>query len=138
MCIRDRSSAAIGTAYIGDAQITNAKIGNAAVNTLQIAGQAVTIPSSVFTSSSVTVSPGNIIQSITVSATGNPIFITTSVSYSANSTYFPSTIIFQIRRGSTVLYTGQGLFGPQDSFGNYLGSFAANITDTPSLSLIHI
>jgi len=126
------SSAAIGTAYIGDAQITNSKIGNAAVNTLQIAGQAVTIPSSVFTSSSVTVSPGNIIQSITVSATGNPIFITTSVSYSANSTYFPSTIIFQIRRGSTVLYTGQGLFGPQDSFGNYLGSFAANITDTPS------
>lgn len=36
--------AAITTAKIGNAQITNAKIGNAAIDTLQLAGNAVTVP----------------------------------------------------------------------------------------------
>jgi hypothetical protein len=41
--------AAITNAKIGNAAITNAKIGNAAVDTLQLAGESVTIPRSVFT-----------------------------------------------------------------------------------------
>ena len=41
-------NAAITNAKIDDAAITNAKIGNAAVDTLQLAGESVTIPRSVF------------------------------------------------------------------------------------------
>lgn len=128
------ADASITTAKIGAAAITSAKIGTAEVATLNIAGQAVTIPSSAYTAGPSTITAGNNVQSVTFTSSGNAVFITTSVSYlSISPTYAPVPIVFQIRRGSTVIYTGQGLFnGASDAFGNYPGSFTGSLTDTPS------
>ena len=126
-------NAAITTALIGDAQITNAKIGTAAVDTLSIAGQAVTIPSSAYTAGPSAITAGHNVQSVTFTSSGNAVFITTSVSYLAITTYAPLPIVFQIKRGSTVVYTGQGSFNVSpNADGNYLGSFTGSLTDTPS------
>ena len=83
------AGAAIGTAYIGNAAITNALIGTAAVNTLQIAGQAVTIP----VSSTGGVYPGNnayqIINSASVSFSTSGVV---AVNFVANCTFLYNTI----------------------------------------------
>jgi hypothetical protein len=66
---------------IANAAITNAKIGTAEVSTLSIAGNAVTVPSSFFTTTSASISPGNTSQdfgSITFTASGNNVSLSIS------------------------------------------------------------
>ena len=88
------------TANIKNAVITGAKIGNAEVDTLQIAGNAVTIPVSAYSSSSNSFSGENIL-SASITSTGGPIHVVGSLyCISVDSgAYFT----MQLRRGSTVL-----------------------------------
>ena len=97
---------AIITAKIKDAQITNAKIGTAAVDTLELAGQAVTIPVSTYTSGSIalTDTAWTTVQSATITSTGAPISILGSV-VCINAPLFSGTSWFRFRilRGATDL-----------------------------------
>lgn len=93
-------NAAIGTAQIGDAQITNAKIDrasidklqvvtadivDASVETLKIAGNAVTIPLSAFTSGSLNVSAGvnTTIQTLTTGVLSTTVSTSVIISFGA-------------------------------------------------------
>lgn len=67
--------AAITTAKIEDAAITTAKIGLAQVDTLELAGQAVTIPSGDYTGGTITPSGETTIQQVTFTSTGAEVFI---------------------------------------------------------------
>ena len=102
--------------YIASAAIGNAQIGNAAVDTLQIAGNAVTIPASslteatIYTSSwpnGVPATPWQTIQSLTTDTKGAGAIIRAScdfnyISYQSNPTY-PEDIEFRIITQNTVL-----------------------------------
>ncbi|MBB3010625.1 phage tail tip fiber protein [Cupriavidus alkaliphilus] len=71
--------AAIGTAQIENAAITNAKIGTAEVDTLKLAGQAVTIPASVYSPNPVTRTTGTHVEAqVSLTSTGAPITIIVS------------------------------------------------------------
>ena len=72
------SNAAITSALIGDAQITTAKIGDLQVETLKIGDNAVTIPTAAYTESSISVASSTVIQSLTVTSTGAPIYVVAS------------------------------------------------------------
>lgn len=71
------ADANITNAKIADAQITEAKIDDLAVSTLKLQGQAVTIPSSAYTSGSIDMSSGFWInvQTLTWFSTGAPVFL---------------------------------------------------------------
>nr|WP_302621015.1 DUF1983 domain-containing protein [Cupriavidus taiwanensis] len=75
--------AAIRTAHIQDAAITNAKIGTAEVDTLKLAGQAVTIPASVYAPTFISHGSGTFVEAtVSITSTGAPIAII--VSYGIN------------------------------------------------------
>jgi predicted phage tail protein len=75
--------AQITSAKIGDAQISTAKIGDLNVTTLKIADNAVTVPVSAYTAGVYT--GGGASQTITITATGAPIFILASASVTGAS-----------------------------------------------------
>lgn len=115
-------TAAITSAKIGDAQITTAKIGTAQVETLTIAGNAVTVPVSAFTSGSVSRGLADTwvtVQSVSITTSGQKVFISfssqpigcTVVGESSTDFYMP---VFRIVRNSTVIY--DGFFTPSFSF----------------------
>jgi len=127
------NSITAANAAIADATITTAKIGTAQVDTLQIAGQAVTIPVSAFTLASqaafnnTTVS-WRTVQQLTIVASGNPIYITTSGSATQGTavgigTYNAS---FRISRAPSSGGTPTALTT------NSVGNPALNITDNPA------
>jgi hypothetical protein len=114
--------AEITTAKIGDGQITNAKIGNAQittakigaaqVDTLTIAGNAVTVPSSAFTSSALNLGLSSswvTAQTLSVTTSGARVFISfsssvtgaTIVGESSFTNYVP---VFRLKRNSTVVF----------------------------------
>lgn len=68
----------ITNAKIQNAAITNAKIGTAAVDTLQLKGQAVTIPTSAAISSSISFTGKTEVLAMTVKSSGAPVLITYS------------------------------------------------------------
>lgn len=115
-------------ANIKNAVITGAKIGNAQVDSLQIKGQAVTIPVSAYTEANQSVNNGSYvtIQSCAITATGNPIFINVS----AMLTYVGESFMaigVKILRGSTTIYTAAFSMNNNES-----KPYAASLSDTPS------
>ena len=128
------SDAAITNAKIGSAAITTAKIGTAQVDTLQIAGQAVTIPVSAFTVGSIDAfnnltTSWKTVQEITFTASGNPIYITTSGSaiqgYTFTQGFFNASFRIARRTG------GPGIGPSTPLTTNSVGNPALNITDNP-------
>lgn len=105
------ANAAITSAKIDDAAITSAKIGTAEVGTLKIAGNAVTVPTSAFSASVFTNTSANTwedAQTITLTSSGNQIYIATSGSpeegaYFDGENFIPIVPVFRLVRGSTVL-----------------------------------
>lgn len=103
------ANAAITTAKIGNAQITTAKIADLSVDTLQLAGRAVTIPVLSFTKSELmwntTPHTWKTIQSVSVSATGEPAVILLSAEFFTNL----KELWFQVRllRGSVVVWQSE-------------------------------
>lgn len=66
----------VGSAKIANLAVVSGKIGDAAVDTLQIAGQAVTIPVSAYTAGNISVGGAWIeVQSVTIESTGAPIYV---------------------------------------------------------------
>ena len=99
--------AEITTAKIGDAAITNAKIGTAAVDTLELAGQAVTIPTSAYLSGDVSLVGQDVwheVQTLTYTSTGNPVLINfvcgaeIDIAFSGDS-----TVTLGLYRGATLI-----------------------------------
>lgn len=97
------TDASITNAKIGDAAITNAKIGTAAVDTLSIAGNAVTVPVSTYTATSVT--GGGVVQSASMAVSGFSVAIFCSVSYYFGIDDVPGVITTSIIRGGTTVYS---------------------------------
>lgn len=81
---------AIGTAYIGEAAINNAKIGNAEVSTLKLAGNAVTVPTSQYSSSVVYASTNIQVLLSTTITLSQPGWIYASV---AGTQYYPDGVV---------------------------------------------
>lgn len=127
------NSITAANAAIADAAITTAKIGTAQVDTLQIAGQAVTIPISAFTLASQAAfnnatTSWRTVQQVTITASGNPIYITTSGSATQGTavgigTYDAS---FRISRAPSSGGTPTALTT------NSVGNPSLNITDNPA------
>ena len=113
----------------------NAAIGNAAVNTLQIAGQAVTIPLSAYTSSATSLN-NNTIQSITYTSTGAPVIISSSFTYSSSNLIDWGKINVSILRNGIVVYSSAERFLIPNTGGNPLGFWSGSITDTPGPGLV--
>lgn len=106
--------AAITSAKIGDAAITSAKIGTAEVGTLKIAGNAVTVPASAFTSATYLNTSGTTwqdAQTISLTTSGSQVYITSSGS-AVQGTYIDGENTgsfspkFRLVRGTTVLMEG--------------------------------
>ena len=107
---------AITAAKIGTAAITSAKIGDLEVGTIKIANNAVTIPTSAFTSASKTINTSETtVQSLTFTSTGAPVQINfvcgCSIAYSFGGA--PS-VTFYLYRGDTLVETFTGSAGAQN------------------------
>jgi len=107
-------TAAITEAKIGTAAITNAKLGTASVDTLQIAGNAVTIPSSVYSAGGLLITePGGhtggvwTVQTLSYTSTGAPVAIWTSCRVGGD---IESTDELRIYRNGTLIRQG-AIFG---------------------------
>lgn len=106
----------------------SAQIENATITTLAIQGQAVTIPTSAYTSGNVSLGgSGNTynVQSINFQSTGAPVFIDMSFAYTNGSV--GSGFDVQLRRGSTTVYSS----GNRDAFSSNKGAWSASFKDTP-------
>lgn len=118
--------------YIAGAAIGNAQIGNAAVNTLQLAGQAVIIPVSAYstTAPSLGASFANML-SATINSTGAPIAVTMTAAVGAGGgSMGQSAVHVRIVRDSTVIY-GPVTAVAGTSAGGADAQFAACVSDTP-------
>ena len=111
----------VGAAQIANLAVTSGKIANLAVDTLQVADNAINIPVSAFSASQITVSSSIDAQTLTITATGQPIQIfagaqvaVTFGSYTVSGTthYDSSTFTGQILRDGVVLFTISGLICP--------------------------
>lgn len=122
------ANAAITSAKIGDAQITSAKIGNAEVDTLKLAGQAVTIPVSVYTAGSIGAygSAGQTIQTLSITSTGAPIFVLATYAWSGDSNN--RGVRTEIRRNGTTIYNSGEVV---DRFGDGADVVSVACVDTP-------
>ena len=111
----------------------SAQIENATITTLAIQGQAVTIPTSAYTSGNVSLGgSGNTynVQSINFQSTGAPVFIDMSFAYTNGSV--GSGFDIQLRRGSTTVYSS----GNRDAFSSNKGAWSASFKDTPSFGSV--
>ena len=120
---------------LGPTSITSAYIGTAAVETLKIAGQAVTIPSSSFTSSGTTISNGSTytdLATITFTSTGNPVTINASAYFKNFASNQGASYYFRLVRGSTSLTEQNLQIGAVDisSGSGTMGSMAFLDTST--------
>ena len=100
-------NAAITNAKIDDAAITNAKIDNAAVDTLQLAGESVTIPRSFFSAAEIyDYNPVGYLD-VAVITTNFPADTQAAfmVSFNAHSSGVQGSIGVQVLRGSSVIHT---------------------------------
>ena len=140
------NSVIAGKIAAGSITAAGGEIGNLAVNTLQIAGQAVTIPSSSYTEVGITLAhlTTTVVQTITITSTGAPATISFSCSIEAFS-LLPSggvsnfgLVNFILKRGATVLGTWTALHvnriydaGSNDSRGYAGGTGAFSFSETP-------
>ena len=118
------ADAAITTAKIADAAIGTAKISDLNVTTLKVANQAITIPVSAYTATGVSLPSGGAwvtIQTISITSTGAPIFLTNSLC--TDNTKVQYDISIRLLRGTTEIYN------PGIVTGTCL--YAFNIVDTP-------
>jgi len=117
-------------ANIKNAVITGAKIANLTVDTLQIKGNAVTVPSSAYTEGllSVTTSsnPGVSVQSVTLTVSGaNPVYVHASFSIKGG------TSPYKLYRDSTLLYSNTYDYWVYDE--DYVAAqISFGYTDTPN------
>ena len=111
-------------ANIKNAVITGAKIGTAQVDTLQIKGQAVTIPVGAYTAGELISNSGGLvtIQSASITSSGAPIFI--FVSAFLKWVNLHSTVYLYIYRDGSIIYTAI-----PDVTGYFL--WTTHIKDTP-------
>jgi hypothetical protein len=114
--------------------ITNsAQIENATITTLAIQGQAVTIPTSAYTSGNISLGgSGNnyTVQTVNFQSTGAPVFIDMSFAYQNGSV--GSGFDVSLRRGSTTVYSS----GNRDAFSSNKGAWSASFKDTPSFGSV--
>lgn len=113
-----------------------------AVNTINIVGNAVTIPTSAYTAGSINCPDGfpsvtTTIQSITFTSTGSTVLINLSalisVSYSNSQGNPPNGFSVEVFKGSTQLYSGTNSW-PYDATSNNINMtfpFSSTIQDTP-------
>jgi len=123
----------VTNAKIGNAAITNAKIGTAAVDTLTLAGQAVTLPQSAYTSGSVSILTSWVtMQSLTHTNTGAgspwPVFITCCARVNRPDTSNFPTGDIQVLRGGTVIWGPASITVERDASTIY----TVNLRDAPS------
>jgi hypothetical protein len=123
----------VGTAQIDKAAITNAKIDTAAVDTLELKGQAVTIPVSAYSAAGITIDSADgqkIIQTVSILSSGAPINIHFSFVCTDGDEYSSEIRVYLYRAGrATALFDSTNIQGPDDYM--YGVPFAAAITDTP-------
>lgn len=101
-------------------------IANAAVETLQLAGQAVTIPVGAYTAGTSTQTGGDwtTAQSATITSTGAPIMIMCSGIFVNGSAAY--SMHFRVRRGSTTIWYVNNAFAA-----THIGPMTVAIEDTP-------
>lgn len=103
------ATATIQQANIANAAIGNAQIQNAAVGTLTIAGNAVTVPTSAFTAAATTVATNTtqIVQSVTFTASGGPVFISYAqvTTLQGAGTTGTGTVTFTMQRNGNTIYS---------------------------------
>jgi hypothetical protein len=118
---------------IADAAVTNAKIGTAAVDTLELKGQAVTIPVSAYSAAGIIINDAagqKTIQTVSILSSGAPINIHFSFVCTDGDEYSSEIRVYLYRAGrATALFDSTNIQGPDDYM--YGVPFAAAITDTP-------
>jgi len=130
---------AVTQGKIANLAVTEGKIANLAVDTLKIADRAVTLPNSAFTSSEISVDDNDglvNVQTLTYTATGQPVNISASCYYygeSDDDTDDDVQLRFRILRGTTLIGAITPIniyrwdFGSQKS----VAPFAISVIDTP-------
>lgn len=118
------------SAFIGTGVILKANIGDLQVDTIKLAGNSVTVPSSAYTSTSTNLVSGSWVdvQSLTVSNTGAPTLLLFNAQASQIASGVYNILRFRIVRDSTVIY------GPVEnwSYQDENRSFSLSVTDTPA------
>lgn len=130
------SGAIIGSANIKTAAITTAAIADAAVNTLQLAGQSVTIPEAAYTEARTTAA---VIITKTIVSTGNPVIIIAgamvegSMNNVGEGDYYGSSVNLILKLNGTTLQTHTVLgTGPRaNNSYQHFGSGVAIFMHTP-------
>ena len=105
----------VPTVIIKDLGVGNAKIKDLAVSTLKIQNQAVTFPVSDITTSDQTLTQGGgfqQVQSLSVTTTGAPVEIAVGFRARSSSGSSGRLALFQIKRGSTVIFSSGNFFIP--------------------------
>lgn len=127
------------SAQIKDAIITTAKIGDLQVETIKIAGNAVTVPVSAYTQAGINISSPVTVQSLIITTSGAPVQIFFSFLNTATSCTFRLT-----RNGADLIpsstLTGGGLvsfsIGDAPAAGTYTYDLIAQGTGTAPLALL--
>ena len=99
------NSITAANAAIADATITSAKIGTAEVATLNIAGQAVTLPVVSFSASGISFGSGTQLQTITWTSSGAPTLIMMSTQFSGPNSNPPWSNAVEVVIDSSVVAT---------------------------------
>lgn len=96
-----------------------------AVDTINIAGNAVTVPSSAYTAGSISSGTGTdtVVQTLTITASGQPVVLIASGAFINSATYAELTI--RIKRDGTEIYSSVSLY-------QLGGLFSISAVDTPS------
>ena len=100
--------------YIANAAINNAQMGNASVNTLQLAGQAVTIPTSSYESAQYNLdATARNIRTVSYTSSGSPVVITATALFEIISGNF-DWIRIRILRGTYPIFDTGNIAGITD------------------------
>ena len=100
--------------------------GDAYIDTLQIKGNAVTLPVGAYSAGTVGV---GVIQTVTIASHGQPIFVNASAINVTGNNYY--TIAFTIKRDGVAIYSSGNLLDGAFN-ANMADTFSFHLTDTPS------
>lgn len=100
-----------------------------AVDTINVAGNAITIPVSAYTAGQITSNGWVTIQSATLIATGQPVQIGVAFSHDGNGSSASDTFGVRVRRDTTDIYSVSGL---KTTTNTQKEVFAATLSDTPA------
>jgi len=123
--------------------VNTGNIHDLAVDTLQLAGQAVTLPSSAYTEGSVSIGTGDVIvQTLMLTGDGSPVMV--GVSFMINGLYYGDStcdgVLVKVLRGTTVIY--QALLPYTPVYNGVIwtcytrGPFAASLKDVPAAGAV--